>query len=84
MRDFDKRRQDANVELIQLLAQYLTDRPSERFGQALRNLGIVSEREVVINEGGGRESLELIWENEFMTEPHAMVARAKAVLGRTK
>lgn len=77
----DAARVAANLELIQVLAQYLTDHPTERFGQALRNLGIVSDREVAINAGRGREELELIWDNEFSTEPTATLARVKQTLG---
>lgn len=39
--EFDRAREEANAELIQLVAQYLTDYPSQRFGQALNNLGLL-------------------------------------------
>lgn len=71
---FDRSRYDANVKLIQILAQYLTDHPSERFGQALRNLEIVQESR--LQDGG------VCWFNEFNTEPREMVQRAKLALKR--
>jgi hypothetical protein len=40
---FDRKRREANTKLIQLLTQYLTKYPHERFGQALRNIGIVTD-----------------------------------------
>ena len=73
---FDRERSDANAELIGILAQYLTDHPNERFGQALRNLEIVREC-LMVNPTTPR-----YWENEFNTEPQQMVARAKRALRR--
>lgn len=41
--EFDRQRSAANMELIGLLAQYLTDYPTQRFGQALKNLDLATE-----------------------------------------
>lgn len=38
---FDRARTEANMELVQVLAQFLVDHPSLRFGQALNSLGML-------------------------------------------
>lgn len=69
--DFDKERADANSELICIIAQYLTDNPTLRFGQALRNLNVIRNDNF---------SCPPTWVNEFNTEPTEMVKRAKKAL----
>jgi hypothetical protein len=67
--EFDRKRAEANVELIQLLAQYLTDHPSERFGQALCNLDIIRQIQT--------PGYPPLWNNEFNTEPVDTLKRVK-------
>jgi hypothetical protein len=64
-------RQNDNAELLTILTQYLVDNPGIRFGQALRNLGIIRELR-------GKVTPE--WVNEFYTEPSEMIKRAKDAL----
>ena len=73
---FDEKRADANAKLIQILAQYLTDNPDQRFGQALRNLDIIREERL----GRRDDRSPPDWVNEFNTEPTEMVDRALASL----
>lgn len=40
---FDRKRSAANLELLNIVAQYLTEHPSQRFGQALKNLELATE-----------------------------------------
>lgn len=69
---FDKARSAANVELLQILAQYLTDNPGQRFGQALRNLDIVCES--LLPDG------DIYWCNGFYEEAHETLKRVKKAL----
>ena len=72
--EFEAARDAANVELVAIIAQYLTDNRSLRFGQALRNLDIIRE---ISNPTGAPG-----WVNEFNTEPQEMVRRARLALDR--
>lgn len=64
---FDRERADATFELLNLLGQYLINHPTERFGQALRNLGITVDTE---NPDG-----DIYWCNGFYEEPQVTLAR---------
>ena len=72
MTNYDAARLEANRELVKILAAEIEKRPSERFGQILRNCGFVLE-----NPLGGWPAL---WANEFSQEPWATVERVKARL----
>lgn len=71
---YDAERMTANTELIQILTQYLITHPHERFGQALRNLGIVEE---VNSVTGPFEIAARNWVNEFSVEPTVVLKRVK-------
>ena len=72
---FDKERNAANVELLQILAQHLTDNPTIRFSQALRNLDFVEE---LRDESG----TPISWAQEFYLEPQALLVRVKKALAK--
>jgi len=71
-------RQVANLEILALLEKRILDQPDERFGQVLRNLGI-------INDIGVRDSSRHDWETPdyyidriiIMEEPSIVLARMK-------
>lgn len=44
-KEFDKKRQEANMALVQKLYEYLEKYPSIRFGQAVHNLDLVEYNE---------------------------------------
>lgn len=67
--EFDKARIEANLELLNFLGDYIMNHPTERFGQVLRNLGIVVESN--LQEGGH------IWLNGFNEEPQDTLTRVK-------
>jgi hypothetical protein len=58
-------RQEANIRILGILAKAIIDRPDERFGQLLRNLGAVRER---TRDNLGRQTVYPEWVNEFNTE----------------
>lgn len=71
----DTSRKTANAELVGILAQFIIENPTQRFGQALINLNIITT---------STATLPVQWNNEYHTEPHVMVNRAKAALKRFK
>ena len=77
---FDLQRIKDNAKLLNHLGKYMLRHPTERFGQALRNVGLVRD---FTDEQGVTQ-----WTNEFNTEPAQMLKRvqyvAKAVKSRAK
>lgn len=76
----DLERADANADLLNLLTQYLADNPTQRFCQALRNLGIV--RESIQVEDNNAVSYASVWVNEFYTESTDTLENVNAVLNK--
>ncbi len=63
-------RKEANIIILAKIAIYCNDNPDIRFGQALRNLG-------VIVDFMGMDKLEghVQWSNHFNEEPTSMLKR---------
>ena len=55
LRSFDQERQIANLEILTLLVVYVRTHPSQRFGQVLRNTGILQDVQV-------KDSKQAEWE----------------------
>lgn len=80
---FDQKRLNDNLELIRLLTEYVEKYPSQRFGQALRNIGILDT--VLVKERGMEE-----WDSGNMyidgmimhAEPCDLLIRVKKELAR--
>lgn len=78
---FDKGRQVANLEIIKLLLAYAAENPSQRFGQILRNTGILQDI-------GVKDSSRQEWETPdyyidrvlVHEEPQIILARMKKEL----
>lgn len=77
MSEFDQKRQEANHELIEILTAQVKARPSERFGQILRNCGFIKEN-MKFHETGNFYPDG--WSNEFNTEPQEILKRVKETL----
>lgn len=68
MSGFAYNRFKSNMEILEKLKEYLEEHPTQRFGQALRNLGIVVDRKDNATDFP-------VWENHFNEEPQLMLAR---------
>ncbi len=66
-------RQEANRKLIEILKAEVESQPTIRFGQLLRNIGVIID---TIPEGYNTP----IWQNHFYEEPDDMLARVKNTL----
>lgn len=78
--DIDQKRQEANREILALIAAEVEASPGLRFSQILRNLGVIEE----VNNPNfswdlGRGVTPYIWINEFNTEPWAILDRMKKI-----
>jgi hypothetical protein len=62
------KRLDANLEIMTRLSEYLTKNPDQRFGQALRNLGVIVDYYDPQNH-------EMMWMNHFQEEPDKILER---------
>jgi hypothetical protein len=62
-------RKSDNLEIMNRLSEYLTNNPDQRFGQALRNLGIINDFQDPPGVG------EPKWANHFNEEPSGMLKR---------
>lgn len=71
---FDKTRTEANLELLNLLGDYIMNHPTQRFGQILRNLGVIRE----IRSGFAPDSMPPQWVNDFNTESTEILRRVRA------
>ena len=65
-------RQDANIQILARLTDYLMQNPDQRFGQALRNLGVIIDFQGPANPQGARDTL---WMNHFNEEPTSILKR---------
>lgn len=70
-KDFDKKRYEANVELMQILTTLIVENPSQRFSQILLNYGFVV---------GNSSRLTSNWMDEFATEPQEVLWRVKETI----
>lgn len=69
----------ANAEIMVRLGRYLTQNPDIRFGQALRNLGIVVDFQKPPANPGEWNPVE--WMNHFNEEPWDMLKRMDETKG---
>ncbi len=82
---FDKERQLANLEILKLLLAYAAENPSQRFGQILRNTGI-------LQDVGVKDSSREDWETPdyyidrvlVHEEPQLILERMKKELAEQK
>lgn len=63
-------RQQANEEIMGRLLQAIMENPDQRFGQILRNLGIVTE---IRDE----THMPICWQNDFNKESEAILESIK-------
>lgn len=78
---FDAARQQANLEIIKMIQKYAEEHPTQRFGQILRNIGILQDI-------GVRDSSKPEWETPdyyidrilLHEEPQRILARMKKEL----
>ena len=70
-------REEANDEVMTLLAFIIAERPSQRFGQVMRNYGFITEGSTGIY---GYSQ----WNNEFYLEPQEVIKRVKNKLKEAK
>jgi len=68
-------RQENNRKILALLQHEIETQPDVRFGQALRNLGLVSE---IIEDG-----VPVAWRNEFYLESKGLWERAKKTASKS-
>lgn len=61
-------RKEANLQILARITKYINQYPDMRFGQALRNLGVIVD---VSDPIGGEPK----WMNHFMEEPTSMIKR---------
>lgn len=71
-----------NIKLLRLLNKIMIENPSLRFGQILTNYGFVTTKEVTIDYGRGNQSVEMVWMDEFYTEPSTVLKRVENELQR--
>jgi hypothetical protein len=70
-------RRDANRELVRLLAEWVEKYPDMRFGQILRNMGIVEEIRPHVYNGLGVQEDRIYWIDEFSLEPTELLKRVR-------
>ena len=70
--EFDRQRQEANLELAAILVQLLMKHGHQRFSQVLRNYGFVKETRPV-----KPDNYLVDWKNEFNMEPQELLKRVK-------
>lgn len=63
-----KNRQKANFQILERLRREIKQNPDLRFGQILRNIGVVRNVDAVIIDSDGFRDERLLWYNEFYTE----------------
>jgi hypothetical protein len=68
-------RKEANMEIIRLLVNCINMAPDQRFGQLLRNTGVIIDR----MESGDNSPK---WMNHFNEEPQAMLERMKKEIAK--
>ena len=66
-------RKQANLKILKELRAYVTHNPDQRFGQILRNIGIIVDFQAEPKEPGGWEPVQ--WGNHFNEEPEHMLKR---------
>jgi hypothetical protein len=65
-------RQEANIKILGILAEYVMANPDQRFGQILRNVGAIIDFPGPKDPQGARDTL---WMNHFNEEPVSMLER---------
>jgi hypothetical protein len=77
----DARRQEDNLEIIRLLTEYVEANPSQRFGQVLRNTGVIKDIGV---KGAHKPEWQTpdyyIDRNLLFEEPNVILERMEKVL----
>jgi hypothetical protein len=68
---FDQDRRDANRELVRSLSEWVEAHPDMRFGQILRNAGVVKELPLPRGLAG------VVWADEFNLEPTELLKRVR-------
>ena len=67
------KRRNANAEILGMLADYITENPDQRFGQILRNTGVVVDYQEVDVADNGTTLTK--WTNHFNEEPDVTLKR---------
>ena len=75
MNQFDKERQEANRELVKLLAELVEKHPTQRFSQILRNYGFIKQSAWDVLQNDVQS-----WMNEFYAEPQQVLDRVRKCL----
>lgn len=69
-------RQEINRQILKIIGMAVEQWPEQRFGQILRNLGVVEQTGLMrVSNHGKIAREENYWYNEFMTEPEYTLAR---------
>lgn len=66
-------RQEANRLIVKLLAEQVEKYPDIRFGQMMRNCGVIDDRQFV-----GEGTTYGYWVNEFNVEPIELLKRIQS------
>ena len=74
-KEFDKARQEATMELLQILGQLILENPHLRFSQILDNYGFVKPARPI--NPAHAEQFNVQWQNEFYMEPVDLLKRVK-------
>ena len=72
-------RQDANVDILAHLFNYIVRNPDQRFGQILRNTGVVVDVGVRDSAQAEWETPDYYWARGVHEEPMATLARMESV-----
>lgn len=79
--EFDAKRLEDNLEILELLQTYIEDHPEQRFGQVLKNLEVF-ERQLVRERGMEEWESGNIWISHSVVheEPSVILERMKKIL----
>lgn len=78
-------RQEANREILKLLAEAVEAQPDTRFGQLLRNIGVVDETKITVLVHNGEEYEDIYWRNAFYIESTGTLdSMNRSILGQAE
>lgn len=79
--DFDRERQFTNLTILKILADYAAKNPSQRFGQILRNTGVLVDVGVKDSSQEEWETPDFYFDRDLVhEEPQATLSRIEKVL----
>ena len=75
------KRKEANLAILAQITHYVTMNPDMRFGQALRNMGVIMDYRIVDEKG---EFTGVGWMNHFNEESTSILKRVKETKKKEK